>query len=262
MLQFGSVAKGVEYSSLRAPRTINLCNYTTPADTGVIVQISICLAGNPMGSQVKAVIFANDPETHLPREGQPLAQSLETLNVTSVTGEWYNFTMNFTASQNTVYWLGYSSENFTRYFFDAGGDSLSVTSQPERSSLLPTVWSYEGNSAMSLRAYYTFATPKPTINPSHQDSTPEQVSGLQDILPVFLIICLESGIMFTYRIRKNRNKINKPSPYLTWANESLAEKLSGQLRSCIETIEKPLNRVQQAIKHLFSEFILAIHKLF
>jgi hypothetical protein len=215
-----------------------------------------------MGSQVKAVIFANDPQTQLPREGEPLAQSSETLNVTSLSGDWYSFTVNFSASQNTVYWLGYSSENFTRYFFDVGGASISVTSQPERSILLPTVWSYEGKSAMSLRAVYTFAAPKPTPTPSHQDSAPERAQGLQDIMPVFLIICAESGIMIAYRIRKNRNGTNKPSLDLPWVYGSRAAKSGSRLRLGNKTLEEPVNRVQKAIKRMLSKFILAIHKLF
>jgi len=174
------------------------------------MQISICLTGTPEGSQVRGLIFANDLDTQLPEE-QPLVQSVEIVNVTSLTGEWYNFTMNFHATQNTVYWLGYSSDGYTRYYFDTGGESVSVSSQPknESSSLLPTVWSYEGKSAMSLYALYLWAPPQPTPTSYLPGSAPAQTQSFQDVIPLLLIILAESGIMVAYRIHKKRNFIKK-----------------------------------------------------
>lgn len=205
-----------------------------------------------MGSQVKAVIFANDPQTQLPREGAPIAQSSETLNVTSMSGEWYNFTMNFAASQNTVYWIGYSSENFTRYYFDVGGASISVTSQPGRSSLFPTVWSYQGKSIMSLRALYTSIAPKPNPTTSPQSSPSGQAQGLQNILPVLLIICVESGIMVTYRLRKSRNAVNnKPSLNLTGTYGNPVAKLLARFPLSTELVLESADRIRKAIENVF-----------
>jgi len=80
------------------------------------VQISVYLKGIPGKSRVWAVIFANEPDANFPQGGEPLAQSVDALNMTSESGEWCDFTMNFPASQNATYWLGYYSDNFTQYF--------------------------------------------------------------------------------------------------------------------------------------------------
>ena len=219
--KFAYEATGEEYSSLQAPNTITLCNYTTPPDTGIIVQISICLTGIPEGSNVRAVIFPNEPDANFPLGGEPLAQSSNTLNVASVSGEWYNFTMNYPASQNTVYWLGYYSDNFTRYFFDANSDHISVTSQPkdENSQWFPVVWHYQGKSIMSLYALYTVADPQPSSTPMStptpdladsaisDNSKPAQ--SFQDTFFVLLIIGGESAIVITDQNRKKKNTISK-----------------------------------------------------
>ena len=81
--KFAYEAQGNQRSSLPAPQTITLCNYTTPPDTGTITQISILLTGIPEGSQVRAIIFPNDPDSNLPQVGEPLLQTYA-LNVTSV----------------------------------------------------------------------------------------------------------------------------------------------------------------------------------
>ena len=198
--KFGYSTVGKENSSLPKPKTVTLCNYTTPHDIGVIVQISIYLTGTSEGSQVKAVIFANEPETQSPQCPAPIAQSLDTLNVTSVSGEWYNFTMNYPASPNTVYWLGYYSDNLTHYFFDATNNSISFTSQPEdgNSTWIPVGWYYQGKSVMSLYALYKAAEPQ--LSPTHQGSgisTP--ASSLPDTLFVLVIISWESVIMISAR---------------------------------------------------------------
>ena len=166
----------------------------------------------------------NDPETQLPLRGEPLAQSIETLNVTSVSGkyynstlnysgEWYNFTMDFSAYQNTVYWLGYYSDNYTRYFFDYNDGFLSVTSQPkdELTSLLPDTWAYEGKSIMSICALYTFAEPQPTptLPPDSSDiqsSSGELASGgsFGYTIIVLAIIGGESTVALAYQIHKKK----------------------------------------------------------
>lgn len=207
---FAYAAKGQECSSMRAPKTFTLCNYTTPPDTGVIVQISVYLTGIPVGSNVWAVIFANEPDANFPQGGEPLAQSLDALKVTSVSGEWYNFSMNYPASQNTVYWLGYYSDNSTRYFFDADSDHLSVTSQPkdENSNWPPVGWYYGSNSIMSLYALYTVADPQPS--PTHTYSSISdniETSGVQDTLFVLLIIGAETAILVTDQNRKKENTL-------------------------------------------------------
>jgi hypothetical protein len=179
------------------------------------MQISIYLTGIPKGSNVQAVIFANEPDAKFPQGGEPLAQSVDTLNVTSASGEWYNFTMNYPASQNTVYWLGYYSDNFNQYVFDADSGHLSVTSQPknENSSWLPVGWSYMGNSIMSLYALYTFADPQPSPTPTHTNSAisdiTESSQSFQDTFFVLLIIGAESVIVVTDQTRKKKNTTHK-----------------------------------------------------
>jgi hypothetical protein len=206
--KFGYEAKGSQISSLPAPKTITLCNYTTPPDTGTITQISIRLTGIPEGSQVRAVIFPNDPDSNLPQVGKPLLQTYA-LNVTSISGEWYNFKMKYPAAQNTVYWLGYYTDNYTQYYFDNNNDHISLTSQTkeENSTLLPVLsWRYHGKTIMSLYAQYTVADPQPTPTQSNTDSVISDIPGptqsYHDTVFVLLIMGAEFTIIVTDRDKK------------------------------------------------------------
>ena len=224
--KFGYATVGKEISSRQAPKTITLCNYTTPPYSGTIVQISIYLMGIPEGSHVKAVIFANEPQAHFPQGGEQIAQSSNTLDVTSVSGEWYNFAMNYSASQNTVYWLGYYSDNFTQYFFDASNNSISVTSQPkdENSSWLPVGWSYQDKSIMSLNALYASANPQPFATPTSLDSTVAGATSFQDVFFVLLIIGAESAIVITHRTREKKNfSTSLAKRFLLYSSSALKE---------------------------------------
>jgi len=210
---FAYEAKGSQTSSLPAPKTITLCNYTTPPDTGTITQISIRLTGIPEGSQVRAVIFANDPDSNLPQVGKPLLQTYA-LNVTSISGEWYNFKMKYPAAQNTVYWLGYYSDNYTQYYFDNNNDHISLTSQikGENSTLLPVLsWRYHGKTVMSLYAQYTAADPQHTPTQPNTDSVisdiPRPAQSYHDTIFVLLIM----GAEFTIIVTDQDKKKNPPS---------------------------------------------------
>ena len=205
---FARETEGKDYSSLRSPKTITLCNYTTPPDTGTIVRISIFLMGSPEGSQVKAVIFTDNPQSHFPLGREPVAESLETVNVTLSSGAWYNFTMNYKASQNTVYWLGYYSDGYTRYFFDVDINCVSLTSEPieEQHSLLPVSWSYEGNSIMSLFANYSTAPPQPLKNQTSPNwaSTSPETTSFQYTLLILLIMGAEFVAAVAYQLCNKR----------------------------------------------------------
>jgi hypothetical protein len=207
-IEFGNPVTGKESSEVLSAKTVTLCNYTTPQHFGKIVQISIYLAGISEGSNVEAVIFANEPDVSFPKGGEPMAKSLETLNVASVSGQWYNFTMNCTVSPNTVYWLGYYSENQTHYFFDASNNSITVTSQPKdgTSNWLPVGWSYQGKTVMSLYALCTISDPIPTATPINSGIQQSTQSG--DAVFVSLIIVGETTIVATGKARK-KNSINK-----------------------------------------------------
>ncbi len=148
----------------------------------------------------------------MPQVGEPLLQT-DALNVTSVSGEWYNFKMNYTASPNTTYWLGYYADNYTHYYFDANNDHISLTSRTkdENSTLFPILsWSYQGKTIMSLYAQYTVADPQP--NPlqlrSNTDSTisgiPGPAQSLQDTFFVLLIMGAEFTIVVTNQKHKKR----------------------------------------------------------
>jgi hypothetical protein len=170
------------------------------------------------------VIFPNEPDTNFPEGGEPLAQSLDTLSVTSVSGEWYNFKMNYSAARNTVYWLGYYSDNLTQYFFDTNGSHLSVTSQTkdENSQWLPVSWHYQGQSIMSLYALYTVPeppsspTPKPSPTPTskpiaaHINSNIQgTVQFLQDTFFVIMIMEVELIIVVAFQKRKKKYTADK-----------------------------------------------------
>jgi hypothetical protein len=206
--EFGYHAIGIGRTDMSTPKTITLCNYTTPPHYGTIVQISIYLAGISEVSHVKAMIFANEPEVGFPKGGEPIAESFETLNEASISGQWYNFTMNCSASPNTVYWIGYYSDSQTHYFFDASNGSITVTSQPKdgNSSWLPVGWSYQGKTTMSLYALCTYTTPPPTAAPTN--SAIHQSSQSGDVVFVSLIIVGETAIVATGKARK-KNIINK-----------------------------------------------------
>ncbi len=212
--KFAYETKGNQTSSLPSPKTITLCNYTTPPDIGTITQISIHLTGIPEGSQVRAVIFPNDPDSNMPQVGDPLLQT-DALNVTSVSGEWYNFKMKYPASQNTVYWLGYYADDYTQYNFDSNSDHISLTSQTkdENSTLFPVLsWRYQGKTIMSLYAQYTVADPQNTPTPPKTDSANSGIPGLaqsfQDTFFVLLIMGAEFTIVVTDQKHK---KITPPS---------------------------------------------------
>jgi hypothetical protein len=225
--KFGYAAIGKEISSRQPPKTITLCNYTTPPYSGTIVQISIYLTGIPEDSHVTAVIFANEPQAHFPQGGEPIAQSSNTLDVTSVSGEWYNFAMNYSASQNTVYWLGYYSDNFTQYFFDASNNSISITSQPkdENSSWLPVGWSYQDKSIMSLNALYASANSQPSETSGRLDSAAsESALSFQDTVFVLLIIGAESSIVVIHRTREKKNlSTSRAERFLHLRNNAMKE---------------------------------------
>jgi hypothetical protein len=211
--KFAYEVKGNQTSSLPAPKTITLCNYTTPPDTGNITQISICLTGIPEGAQVKAVIFPNDPDSNMPKVGDPLLQT-DALNITSASSEWYNFKMNFAASQNTVYWLGYYSDNYNKYYFDTNSDHISLTSQikDENSPLFPVLsWRYQGKTIMSLYAQYTIADPQPTPTPSKTDSTISGIPGLGQSFQDTVFVLIVMGAEFTIVVTGQKNKKKNPA---------------------------------------------------
>ena len=209
-IEFGYAQIGKECSYLPTSNTITLCNFTTPPNCGMIVQISIYLAGIPEGSNVSAVIFANEPEANFPQGGEPIARSFETLSVSSVSGRWYNFTMNYSASPNTSYWLGYYSDNITHYFFDTSNNTITVTSQPENgtSIQLPVVWHYQGGAIMSVYALYTpmssySSQPQPTATPTHLDSAiHDSTLSCWDTLFVLSIMAAETAVVVTHQVRR------------------------------------------------------------
>jgi hypothetical protein len=170
---------------LQSPNTVTVCNYTTPLDVGVITQISIYLTGSPEGSNVTAVIYADSPDSKLPNNQQLLAKSKETLNITSTSGEWYNFTMNYAASPNTTYWIGYFSDSFTRYNFDKNATYISGTSSASKTLLnnFPGSFTYSDSAIMSLYVAYTREDPKPASDPPQAS---EATSAPNPLLSKFL----------------------------------------------------------------------------
>ena len=195
-------------------KTITLCNYTSPSQSGKITKISIFLVGDSEVSHVKAVIFANEPNVDFPQGGEPIAQSFETFNVSPVSGQWYNFTMDYSASANTVYWLGYYSDNLTNYFFDESNSSITVTSQPKdgTSNWLPVGWSYQGKTSMSLDAQYAYTNPNSTIISAQPNPTVHQSNqSYNDWDPVFvlLIICGETVILLPVKHKRKTTSENE-----------------------------------------------------
>ncbi len=202
MTTFGYTTPGASSSSLKLPKTFTLCNYTSPNDAGTITEINIYLTDISAGSQIKAVIFANEPTANFPQGGEPIAQSTEIIMDSYVSGQWYNFTINYTAMQNTVYWIGYYSSDSTKYLCDSNDAYLTVTSQPKEdsSSWLPVGWGYEGKKIMSLCAVYVPTDGQSSF--SDTDTADISTDSLQDTLFVMLIICGESVIF----IRDNNSK--------------------------------------------------------
>jgi hypothetical protein len=204
---FGYLAIGNESSEMPAAKTITLCNYTTPSHPGIITQISIYLKGYSGVSHVTAMIFANEPGTNFPKGGDPIAQSSETLNVTSSSSQKYDFTMNCSLSPNTVYWFGYYSDSPTIYFSDASNDSVTVISQPKdgTSNWLPVGWSYQTKTILSLSVLYTYT------NVSLSSATwinqldfgfPQSTLGIWDVFFVLLVIVGETAIVVASQSEK------------------------------------------------------------
>jgi hypothetical protein len=210
--KFGYQTQGNQKSTLPEPQTITLCNYTTPPNIGTITQISIYLTANPKDTQIRAIILPNDPDSNMPQVGEPLLQTYA-INTTSISGEWYNFKINYTASPNTTYWLGYYADTQTQYFYDTNNDHITLTSQTkdENSTLFPVLsWRYVGKTIMSLYAQYTIAdpqqTPTPTNVPQHTPtqantdsttSTAGLAQSIQETFFVLLIMGAEATIVIT-----------------------------------------------------------------
>jgi hypothetical protein len=217
--KFAYQTQGNQKSTLPEPQTITLCNYTTPPNIGTITQISIYLTANPKGTQIRAIILPNDPDSNMPQVGDPLLQTYA-INATSISGEWYNFKINYTASPNTTYWLGYYADTQTQYFYDTNNDHVSLTSQTkdENSTLFPVLsWRYVGKTIMSLYAQYTIAdpqqTPTPTNIPQHTPtqantdsttSTAGLAQSIQETFFVLLIMGAEATIVITNPSNKKR----------------------------------------------------------
>jgi hypothetical protein len=205
--EFGYATVGKKSSDMPTAKTITLCNYTTPPLLGTIVQISLYLTGISEGSNVRAVIFANEPTANFPQGGEPIAQSFGTLNVTSLSGQWYNFTINYPFSPNTIYWLGYYADNPTHCFVDASNNSITVTSQPKdgTSNWLPVGWTYEGKTIMSLYATCTLANPKATVS-TQVSAINGSILGYWDAFFMLSIIGGETAIVVTGQARKKTSK--------------------------------------------------------
>ena len=155
------------------------------------------------------MIFANDADSGFPKGAVPLGQSAGTVKITSSSGQWYNFAVHFPYTPNTVYWLGYYSDNYAPYYFDNSASSVSVTSQPkdEGTSFVPVRWMYSGKAVMSLYAVYTLSGPEDPVDvPLYPDSTvPQSAQTIQDTLPVMLIIAAEAAFAIGYKfVRKKR----------------------------------------------------------
>jgi hypothetical protein len=131
-----------------------------------ITQISIFLVGPPEGANVTAVVYAGDPDLQFPMNGQVLARSAETLNVTSTSGEWYNFTMNFAPYGNETYWFGYYSDGFTRNFYNEEMNHATVISS---GNSLPNTFSgaftYSNSNMMSIYGIFERGNPNPAPTP-------------------------------------------------------------------------------------------------
>ena len=212
--EFGFNTIGQEVAGLVEPKTYTLSNFTTPFDMGNFTEISIYLVGVPEGSQVKAVIFANEPDAHFPKGGEPITESNQTLTVKSITGQWYNFTINYQAHQNTTYWIGYYSEGYTRYFLNENTTQLTVTSQPKEdgSQWLPVSWHYTGKATISLYALYTTAPPEPepTQVPNSVVDNPvtnykDSAIGIGDIVFVSVIMFSEFGVVLLNQKSKKQH---------------------------------------------------------
>lgn len=213
--EFGNNTVGKEMSSLVDPKTYTLCNYTTPRDMGNISQISIYLVGVPEGSTVRAVIFENEPDAKFPKGGEPVAQTTEPIKVKSIKGQWYNFTINYQARQNTTYWLGYYSEECTRYYFDENTLHLTVTSEQkiDEQQWIPVSWHFKEKTTLSLYAIYTTADPKPDPTPTNAESDPDYslandedlTQGINDYAFVSVVMFAELGVIMIGRKNRNEN---------------------------------------------------------
>lgn len=205
--EFGYSAVGKYCSDMPIAKTMTLCNYTTPSYSGKIMRINIFLVGSSEVSRVRAVIFANEPNVDFPSGGEPVALSFESLNVTSISGQWYNFTMDYSASPNTVYWLGYYSDNLTHYFFDESNSSITVTSQSRdgATTWLPVGWSHQGKTAMSIYTLYTYDNSSSSKMATQTNSANYQsTQSYWDAVFVLLIISGETAILLPV---KNKRKI-------------------------------------------------------
>jgi hypothetical protein len=99
-------------------------NFTSPPALGNITQIQVYLATG--GTPAKAVIYSDN-------NGAPdalLAKSDET-SLTGTSGSWVTFSVSYSGSPNTVYWLGVVLVNAGTYYYSSGGNGRAIYSASE-----------------------------------------------------------------------------------------------------------------------------------
>ncbi len=121
---------------------------------------------------------------------------------------------------------------------------------------------------MSLYAVYTYAEPKPPTPTSTPDlAKPEPTATLQDTLPVFLIIGLESAIAIYYRSFKKDNDLLKRLLHFKFRTDKtpssqLTAKPTNDATHFRNPFAKLYTQIKQSVQNVKSEFIRAVHKLF
>ncbi len=143
---FGHVSVGS--SSKASFGGLYVCNFTSPSNLGNITQIEAYLSTG--GSSMKAVIYSNN-------NGAPdilLAESSEARQE-GTSGKWIAFDISYSATPNSVYWIGIILLEAGTYYYTSGvsGKAVYFASESDAPSTFPQANSYPGED-LSIYASY------------------------------------------------------------------------------------------------------------
>jgi hypothetical protein len=150
---FGYLTVGAYSGNDWTSNQLMVCKFTSPSDCGPVTKIRAYLHKGDPTVHVKACIYADNNGA----PGALLATSDEV--VLGTTDQWVDFTINYSASPNTVYWLGIFGDNWWNLFWDTNGSSGQLRDRisdvyptfPDPFGTAHNTWAYQ----MSIYACYT-----------------------------------------------------------------------------------------------------------
>jgi hypothetical protein len=154
MATFGYTSVGANSGNDGTSNWLVACYFISPSDCGLITQISVYMAAASVSINAKAFLYAAGSG----KPGALLAASNQ-VAVGTAPG-WVNFTINYTGSPSTGYWLAIMGDGNYNVYWDTNGSSgqlqdintgLTFPNAPNPWTTSTYTWAYN----MSIYATYT-----------------------------------------------------------------------------------------------------------